>query len=190
MNVLSKTFCDPLKEKNLRALWPLDPTITFLNHGSFGACPTAVIEQQQRLRFSVERNPVQFLHRQLPEKLEASRQKIAQFLHVAPKNLVFVPNATHGVNAVLHSIPWQEGDEVMVTNHGYRACRNALEKVAKQHHLTINTVELPFLGITPDLVLQKVRDAVSPRTRLLMIDQITSTTGLIFPIQAIAMDVL
>lgn len=177
-----------LKGKNLRSLWPLEPSIIFLNHGSFGACPTAVIEQQQALRLEMERNPVQFLHRQLPERLAASRQKLADFLKVPAKNLVFVPNATHGINIVLHSIPWREGDEVVVTNHGYRACRNALDKVARQHHLSIQTVEIPFLGITPDLVTQKVIEAVSSRTRLILIDHITSATGLIFPIKAIAQE--
>ncbi|MGK7944299.1 MAG: aminotransferase class V-fold PLP-dependent enzyme [Microcystaceae cyanobacterium] len=175
---------------SLKNLWALDPSITFLNHGSFGACPTAVIEQQQCLRFEMERNPVEFLHRQLPERLEASRHKIADFLKINPNHLVFVPNATHGVNTVLQSIPWQEGDEVIVTNHGYRACRNALEKVAKQHYLNIKTVELPLIGINSDFVTQKVIDAVSPRTRLLMIDHITSATGLIFPIKAIAKELI
>jgi isopenicillin-N epimerase len=82
---------------------------------------------------------------------------------------------------------WPLEPSIIFLNHGsFGACRNALEKVAKQYHLTIKTVELPFLGITPELVIQKVIDAVSPQTRLLMIDQITSATGLIFPIQAIA----
>ncbi len=170
----------------LKKLWPLDPKIIFLNHGSFGACPTSVIEQQQTLRLEMEREPVRFLHRQLPERLESSRQQLALFLGVKPSNLVFVPNATHGVNTILHSIPWKTNDEIVISNQGYRACRNAVESIAQKHHLKIRTVKLPFPNITPMLVVEKVIEALSPLTRLVLLDHITSGTGLILPIKEIS----
>ena len=134
----------------------------------------------------MERQPVHFLHRQLPERLDVARQALASFLHVRASNLVFVPNATHGVNTILHSIPWHMGDEVVISNLGYRACRNAVEWVAHKYHLQIRTVELPFPHITPGLVIEKVLDALSSQTRLVLLDHITSGTGLILPIKEIA----
>ena len=90
------------------AAWALDPAVTMLNHGSFGACPHVVLQRQRELRCQMEARPVQFLVRQMPELLDASRQRLAETVGADPQDLVFVSNATAGVNSVLRSLPFRE----------------------------------------------------------------------------------
>src|ERR1700692_4930146 len=98
---------------NFAPLWCLDPSVTYLNHGSFGACPSAVLEAQASLRMEMEREPVDFLGTVLPSRLDGAREALAVFLGAAPEDLVFVPNATAGVNAVLRSLILGPGDELL-----------------------------------------------------------------------------
>jgi len=114
----------------LSACWPLEKDVTFLNHGSFGACPRAVLEAQRRLVERLEGEPVRFLSRELEGCLDAARAELGAFVGAPPDDLAFVPNATAGVNTVLRWLPLQAGDELLLTDHGYNACRNAVEAVA------------------------------------------------------------
>ncbi|HEY4973413.1 MAG TPA: aminotransferase class V-fold PLP-dependent enzyme, partial [Steroidobacteraceae bacterium] len=114
---------------NLASLWRLDASVTYLNHGSFGACPSAVLEVQAALRLEMEQEPVDFLVKTLPARLHAARHALALFLGAAPEDLVFVPNATAGVNAVLRSLAFEPGDELLVTSHTYAACRKTVDFV-------------------------------------------------------------
>ncbi|MDE0915791.1 MAG: aminotransferase class V-fold PLP-dependent enzyme, partial [Planctomycetota bacterium] len=98
------------------AAWDLDPDVRFLNHGSFGACPRVVMQEQSRLRAELEREPVLFMARRLEGYLDEAREALASFVGAAASDLVFVPNATTGVNAVLRSINFEAGDELLVTN--------------------------------------------------------------------------
>jgi isopenicillin-N epimerase len=95
------------------SLWCLDPSVAYLNHGSYGACPRAVLEQQRCLQLEMEQEPVDFLSRRLPERLQSSRVALASFLGADPADLVFVPNVTAGVNAVLQSLAFAPGDELL-----------------------------------------------------------------------------
>src|ERR1700685_1311508 len=104
---------------NLPDRWSLDPSVVYLTHGSFGACPSAVLDAQAELRREMEREPVDFLVAALPARLKAAREALAAFLGPEPQDLVFVPNATAGVNAVLQSLPIEPGDELLVTDHTY-----------------------------------------------------------------------
>src|SRR5262245_24254461 len=105
------------------SLWLLDPKIKFLNHGSFGACPRAVLQFQSELRTRMEKQPIRFLVRDLEPLLDRARAELARFVGAKPHDLVFVPNATTGINAVLHSLEFGRGDELLVTDHEYNACR-------------------------------------------------------------------
>src|SRR4030042_2114696 len=124
--------------------WRLDPSLTFLNHGSFGACPVPVLEAQGRLRERMERAPVQFFVRDLEGLLDAARGEPAVFLGCAAEDLVFVPNATAAVNAVLRSLRFEHNDELLVTNHEYNACRNAIEFAAARAGARGAVGEIPF----------------------------------------------
>ncbi len=163
-------------------LWTLDPGVTFLNHGSYGACPGAVLDYQAALRARMERQPVQFLSRDLPELLDAARHELGAFLRADPAGLAFVPNATTGVNAFLQSFPLAAGDQVLVTDHAYNACRNALEAVAERAEATVSVAHVPFPLDSEDEMVACILEAVGPRTPLALIDHVTSPTALVFPV--------
>jgi isopenicillin-N epimerase len=162
--------------------WGLDPAIIFLNHGSFGACPLPVLEAQQRLRERIEREPVRFFVRELEELLDKARRELAAFVGADPGDLVFVPNATYAINSVLRSLDLNPGDELLTTNHEYNACKNALDFAARRSGARVAVARVPFPLQSPDEVIAAVMETVTPRTRLALIDHITSQTGLVFPI--------
>jgi len=160
----------------------LDPTVVFLNHGSFGACPRPILELQTRLRQEMEAEPVQFLWRCYEDRLEPARAEVARFVGARPRDLVFVTNATTGVNAVLRSVKLRRGDELLTTNHDYNACHNVLVETARQAGARLITVQAPFPLRQPSETIEAVLNAVTPRTRLAMIDHVTSPTALVTPV--------
>jgi isopenicillin-N epimerase len=166
--------------------WTLDPGVIYLNHGSFGACPRVVLEAQAEYRARMERQPVQFLWRDLPDLLDAARATLADFLGANPENLVFVGNATAGVNAVVRSLALKAGDELLTTDHDYNACRNALAEAATRAGAKVVVARVPFPLTDEQQIIDAILAAVTPRTRLAMIDHITSPTALVFPIRKIA----
>ena len=163
--------------------WTLDPQITFLNHGSFGATPRVVLEKQNVYRAQLEREPVRFFTRELEPMLDGARARLAAFLGADEAGLAFVPNATAGVNAVLRSLDIDKNDELLVTNQEYNACRNALEFVATLSGAKIVVVDVPFPIANEDEVVQRVVERVTDRTRLFLIDHVTSQTALILPVK-------
>ncbi|MBD2508061.1 aminotransferase class V-fold PLP-dependent enzyme [Nostoc muscorum FACHB-395] len=173
---------------SIRDLWSLDSTVTFLNHGSFGACPKQVLEFQQRLRSQLEHEPLRFFGREWEPLLDDARSKLAAFVDADVQDLVFVPNATTGVNSVLRSLTFSPEDEILTTNHEYNACRNALDFIASRTGARVVVAKLPFPIDSPQQVIAAVIERVSPKTRLALLDHVTSQTGLIFPIQELAKD--
>ncbi len=169
----------------LKKLWPLDPKVVFLNHGSFGSCPLPVLEFQQGLRDRLERQPVQFLVRELEPLLDQARSALAQFAGARAENLVFVPNATSGVNTVLRSLTFAPGDELLVTDHEYNACRNALEFVAGRAGAKVVVARVPFPFQSVSQIEEAILSRVSSRTRLALIDHVTSQTGFIMPVESL-----
>lgn len=165
--------------------WQLDPHINFLNHGSFGACPREVLRRQSELRSQLEREPVAFFLRELPGHLDAARESLARLLHAPPADIALVPNATTGVNAVLRSLEFQAGDELLCLDHAYNACKNVLDHVAARWGARVVVAEVPFPLQDPMEVTEAVLRAVSKQTRLAMIDHITSPTGLVLPVEHI-----
>jgi isopenicillin-N epimerase len=167
------------------ALWPLDQTIDFLNHGSFGSCPREVLALQQELRDEMERQPVTFFARRYYDRLDAAREVLAGFVGCDAEGLVAIPNATTGVNAVLQSIAphLAPGDELLTTDHAYNACRNALEVVAAATGARVVTARVPLPLAGAAELVAAVLAAVTPRTRLALLDHVTSPTAVVFPIE-------
>jgi isopenicillin-N epimerase len=168
-----------------RRLWTLDPDVTFLNHGSYGACPRAVLDAQGRLRERLEAEPVRFLSRELEGLLDGAREALGAFLGADPDDLAFVPNATTGINTVLRWLDLGAGDELLATDHTYNACRNALEAAAARAAARVVVAPLPFPGAAPEAALEAVLSRVGPRTRLALVDHVTSPTGLVLPVQGL-----
>ena len=167
----------------LRSHWSLDPDITFLNHGSFGACPQAVLDHQQRVRERLELEPVRFFVREYQDLLDGAREELAAFLGAPSDELALVTNATMGCNTVLRSLTLSPGDELVVTDHGYNACRMAVDFVTERAGARVVVVHLPFPIGGPEVVEQAVLAAVTERTRCVLIDHVTSPTGLVLPVE-------
>ncbi|MCC6876586.1 MAG: aminotransferase class V-fold PLP-dependent enzyme [Sandaracinaceae bacterium] len=170
----------------MREHWTLDPEITFLNHGSFGACPRAVLDRQSELRARLEREPVRFFVRELEPLLDEARGEVARFTGAAPEDVGFLRNATTGVNAVLRSIALAPGDELVTIDHAYNACRNVLDFVAARAGARVVVAKIPFPSDDPAQVLAAIERALTSRTKLALIEHVTSPTGLVLPIKAIA----
>jgi isopenicillin-N epimerase len=168
---------------NWAKFWSLDPSVTFLNHGAFGAVPLPVLEKLPRWREQLERQPLRFFMREFEELLDTARSQLAVFVGADAAELVFVPNATTGVNSVLRSLTFNPGDELLTTNLEYNACRNALDFVASRTGAKVVVATVPFPLDSPNQVVEAIMAQVSPRTRLALLDHVTSQTGLIFPIQ-------
>jgi isopenicillin-N epimerase len=173
---------------DLAAHWALDPGVAFLNHGSFGACPLPVLEEQRRWRARLEREPVRFFVRDLESLLDAARAELAAFVGADAADLVFVPNATTGVNAVLRSLAFAAGDELLTTDHAYNACRNVLDFVAARAGARVVVVPIPLPIDSAQDVTERVLTHVTPRTRLALLDHVTSPTALVFPVRRLVED--
>jgi isopenicillin-N epimerase len=176
--------------------WELDPSITYLNHGTVGAPPRRVLQEQQRIRDEIERQPSRYLLRELsavsagmprpdPPRLRVAAAEVASFLGARGDDLVFVDNATTGLNAVLRSFPLREGDEVLVTDLAYGAVSHAAVFHAGERGAAVRTVELPPPSRGRDALVDAVAAAIGPRTRLAVVDHITSESALILPIEEI-----
>ena len=136
------------------SLWALDPDITFLNHGSFGACPLPVLEEQTRLRHQLEREPVRFMMREREPLADLAQAAVARFIGAHPHDVVPVANATTAVNVVLRSLRLLPGDELLVTDHGYNACLNACPssnpRTPPGGTITTQSLQMDVAGCTND----------------------------------------
>jgi len=165
--------------------WTLDPAVTFLNHGSFGACPAPVLAVQREWQDRLEREPVSFLDRQLEGLLDHARLALGAYLGADPAGLVFVHNATTASNAVLRSLRFERGDELLTCDHEYNATLNTIRATADRDGARMVVAALPFPTAGADELVDAVLAAVTPRTRLAVLSHITSPTGLILPIERI-----
>ena len=168
-----------------RRFWSLDPQVTFLNHGSFGSCPRPVLKFQRALQDRLERQPVRFLVDDFEPLWDDARRTLAQFVGADADDLVFVPNATSGVNTILRSLEFKRGDELLTTDHGYNACRCALDYVAARSGARVVVAKVPFPLESSQQVVDAVLSRVTQRTRLALLDHVTSSTGLALPLEKI-----
>lgn len=172
---------------SIRDLFLIDQRITFLNNGSFGATPRIVLEYQDAIRKRMEMQPVNFMVHQLPILLRDSLQKIAPFIGANADDLVFVDNATTGANVVIQSLmhKWKKGDEILTTNHVYGAVRTTLHHAMSITGAKLIEANVPFPIADPQECIDAISRHLNARTKLLVIDHVTSPTGIIFPIEEI-----
>jgi isopenicillin-N epimerase len=176
--------------------WMLDPEVTYLNHGTVGAVPRPVLAAQQAIRDEMERQPSRFLLREVYPLVGAARVpqtrmrraagEVAAFLGARGDDLVFVDNATAGVNVVLRSWPFSAGDEILVTDHSYPTTARLAAFVADQHGARVRTVRVPYPKFDPTALVEAVAAAITPRTRLAVLDHVTSESALVFPMADLA----
>lgn len=159
--------------------------MTFLNHGSFGCCPRPVLKFQRAIQDRLERQPVGFLVDEFEALWDKSRRALARFVGADAQDLVYVGNATTGVNTVLRSLEFKRGDELLVTDHEYNACRCALDFVAARAGARVVVAKIPFPIHSPQQAADAVLERVTRRTRLALVDHVTSPTGLILPVENI-----
>jgi isopenicillin-N epimerase len=160
----------------------LDPNVIYLNHGAFGACPPVVQAVQREFRDRLERNPVHFFTRELEGLFDQTRAVLAPFLGARGEDLAFVPNATAGVNTVLSALEFEAGDEIVINDHTYPACRNAVQYWAARRSLQVRVAKIPFPVFSAPALSAAILEQVTPRTKLVLIDHITSPSGLIMPL--------
>lgn len=167
----------------LAGAWTLERDLAFLNHGSFGACPRAALEAQSELRARMEAQPLRFFVRESLDLLDAARERVGEFVGAQPEDLVAVPNATTAVNAVVRSYPFEAGDEVLVTNHGYGACTHAARHAVEAAGGSVVVAEVPFPVGSAEEIAAAILEHVTPKTRLALLDHVTSPTALVFPVE-------
>jgi len=170
---------------SLKSHFLLDPEIIFLNHGSFGATPKSVFEDYQAWQRRLERQPVQFLGRDIIAYMAASRQALADYLGVEAQDVVYFPNPTTAANVVARSLPLQSGDEVLSTDHVYGAMERAWRFTCKKKEAKYIRQPIPLPLTTREDFVEAFWQGVTPRTRVIFLDHITSPTALAFPVEPI-----
>ena len=169
----------------IRAQFALDPNLTFLNHGSFGSLPRIVRDAQEAWRMRIESNPIEWIGRRNIESLAAAKKPLSRFVGCQPNDLGFVTNATEGVNAVLRSLHFEAGDELLTCDHAYNAVRQAMKFRAQETGARVVEVPMALPVRDQDHAMNCILNAITPRTRLIVIDHITSPTALRFDVRKI-----
>jgi isopenicillin-N epimerase len=161
--------------------WALSPDVVHLNHGSYGGCPLAVVEAANAWRARLESAPMKFFVLDWQTELDRARDALAAFLRAPSDRLAFVPNATTGVAIALASSRIAPGDELVTTEHAYRACKNQLDRIAAARgaRVVVVPIALPF---DADVLVAAFTAALTPRTTLALVDHITSPTALRLPL--------
>jgi isopenicillin-N epimerase len=177
--------------------WPLEPGLTYLNHGTVGVTPLPILEAQRSIRDDIERNPSRYLLRELCQvvvgqprtekpRLRQAADVVGEFVGARGDDLVFVDNTTTGANGILRSWPLQAGDEILVSNFGYGGVTRAVTFAARERGAVVRTAEMPYPVRSADEVTEAFAAAITPRTKLAVVDHITSESALVLPLAAIA----
>jgi isopenicillin-N epimerase len=177
--------------------WPLEPGLTYLNHGTVGVTPLPVLEAQRAIRDEIERNPSRYLLRELcqivvgqprPDKprLRQAADAVAEFAGARGDDLVFVDNTTTGANAILRSWPLQAGDEILVSDFGYGGVTRAVTFAARERGAVVRTAAMPYPVRSADEVIEAFAAAITTKTTLAVVDHVTSESALVLPLAAIA----
>jgi isopenicillin-N epimerase len=171
--------------QDLKSLFLLEPDVVFLNHGSYGAIPRPVFEVYQAWQRRLERQPVRFFQRELPDELDHARQVLGRYLCVDADDLIFVPNATYGVNIVARSLPLAEGDEVITTDQEYGACNTVWSFLSRRKGFRYLHQPISLPATSREAIVDQLWQAVTPRTKVIYLSHITSPTALTLPVEEI-----
>ena len=169
-------------DANTRALFPLKKNLVYLDHGSFGVTPRKVMQAREKLLRRIEKAPRAFLTYEYKPAWQAIRAQVAQRFSVGKGNLALIENATEGINAILRSFPFRSGDEILTTTLTYGAIQNAVAYIASMHGVKVVQANLRFPDASPEQCLEAVRKAITGRTKMAILDHITSSTGMVLPI--------
>jgi isopenicillin-N epimerase len=167
----------------VRHEWLLDPDWLTVNHGSFGATPRSVLQAQDEWRRRMETQPSHFMRSILPAALREAAAALGDYIGASGPDIAFLENATVGCNAVLRSLKLAAGDEILVLSHVYGAVRNTVRYVAELAGAKMVEVSVPFPDTTVEGVLQALASGMTPRTKIAVLDHITSASALVLPIE-------
>ncbi|MBL7901925.1 MAG: aminotransferase class V-fold PLP-dependent enzyme [Bacteroidia bacterium] len=171
--------------QDLKNHFLLDPKVTFLNFGSFGACPKPVFEAYQNWQLELEKEPVQYMLRKGPQQLEVSRKALADYVGCEASNLLFVPNPTYGLNIVIKNLNLQPGDEVLSTDLEYGACDRSWEFYCSLRGATFKRQHIELPVSSEEQIVEDVFKGLSKKTKVVFVSHITSSTGMILPAEKI-----
>jgi len=174
-----------LNFSNMKPLFFLEQNIIFLNHGSFGATPRSVMEAYQNWQNKLERQPVQFITREMLPALKQARQILGDYLNANADDLVYIPNVTFGVNIIARSLQLEPGDEILTTDHEYGACENVWKFVGQKNGTTLVKQPIPLPLASPAEIAAHFWQGVTPKTRVIFISHITSPTAVRMPVEII-----
>ncbi len=163
----------------------LDPAVIFLNHGSFGASPKPVIEAYQHWQLRLERQPVLFLGRELDSLLKDSRRALGEYLNADADDLVYIPNATHGVNIIAHSLRLRPGDEILTTDHEYGACDYTWDFICSKTRAKYIRQNIPLPVHSEEEIIDQFWLGITSQTKVIYLSHITSPTALRLPVEQI-----
>lgn len=168
---------------SLKDQFLLDPKIIFLNHGSYGATPRAVFEEYRRRQLQLEHDPVYFINTELPVLLKDARSALGRYLNAGADDLVYIPNATFGINVVAHALPLQAGDEVLSTDHEYGAINNLWSYICRKRGASYIKRAVSFPATSDEEIVEQIWAGVTPRTKVIFLSHITSPTALRLPVE-------
>jgi isopenicillin-N epimerase len=175
----------PSLGRAIRHAWRLDPDFVTVNHGSFGATPDCVLAEQDNWRRRMEAQPTRFMGTVLPDALRAAASRLASFVGARGEDIAFVDNATSGCNAVLRSLPFEPGDEILVLDQGYGAVRNTVRFATEQAGARMKEAALPFPNASDGDLIAAISAMLNSKTRIAVIDHITSASAMILPLDRI-----
>lgn len=169
----------------MKSQFLLDTTITFLNHGSFGACPKPVFEEFQRLQLELENEPVNFIQKKLPVYLKEAKKPLAKFIGCDAEDFFFTPNPTFAVNTIMRSLKLQKGDEILTTNHEYGAMDRTWNFYCKKSGAKYIRQEISLPIVSKEQIIEEFWKGYNENTKVIFLNQISSSTALIFPVKEI-----
>jgi len=165
--------------------WPLDPDVTFLNHGSYGVCPRPVLAAQRRYQDLMEREPVRWFLSEQERLLDAARDALGGLINASPGDIGWTPNATISIATVLFSLGLEPGDQVLVNSHEYMSVVNELGRMSARHAVECVVADLPLRPGSDDQLVEALLASVTERTRLAIVSQVTSPSAMILPVERI-----